>query len=78
MDDFIDEDLECDPEQYAEHYIAWLASKGKTLQDKFDEYLYNNYLICNGDMLVELYEDTDILVNWLKDQGLPTDLEVLP
>jgi hypothetical protein len=77
MDDFRDEGV-TDPYEFAEHYIAWLASKGKTLQDKFDEYLYNNYPIGNGDMLVELYEDTDILCDWLKDMGLPEDLEVLP
>lgn len=42
-------------------------------QESFDKWLYENFFICNGDMLIELYEDMTNVENYLSDMGLPVD-----
>ncbi len=46
------------------------------LQKQFSEYLYSNYLICNGTALIELLESGDALADFLDLNGLPADTEI--
>ena len=46
-----------------------------TIADKFDDWLYKNYHIGNGDTLVRLMEDSSVVERFLKDMGLPLDIE---
>ncbi len=46
------------------------------LQQQFSEYLYSNYLICNGTALIELLESGDALADFLDLNGLPADTEI--
>jgi hypothetical protein len=45
-------------------------------QESFDKWLYENYSINNGDMLIALYEDTSVSDKYIKDKGLPADIEL--
>ena len=45
------------------------------IAEQFDDWLYNNYHIGNGDTLVLLMEDTSVVDRFLKDAGLPADTE---
>ena len=47
----------------------------KILAINFENWLYKNYMIGNGDTLVRLMEDTTVLERFLKDAGLPADKE---
>jgi hypothetical protein len=76
MDDMIDHEAGHDKDMALEMYVQWLASKNMTLQDAFDKYLYKNYPIGNGEMLLNLYEDTDIWTDWLNDMGFPEETEL--
>ena len=46
------------------------------LQQQFSEYLYSNYLICNGTALIEILESGDALADFLDLHGLPPDTEI--
>jgi hypothetical protein len=46
------------------------------LQKQFSEYLYSNYLICNGTALIELLESGDALADFLDLNGLDADTEI--
>ena len=46
------------------------------LQQQFSEYLYSNYLICNGTALIEILESGDALADFLDLHGLPADTEI--
>ena len=46
------------------------------LQQQFSEYLYSNYLICNGTALIEILESGDALADFLDLNGLPPDTEI--
>ena len=46
------------------------------LQKQFSEYLYSNYLICNGTSLIEILESGDALADFLDLHGLPADTEI--
>ena len=46
------------------------------LQKQFSEYLYSNYLICNGTSLIEILESGDALADFLDLNGLPADTEI--
>lgn len=45
-------------------------------QEAFDKWLYENYPINNGDMLLALYEDGDVLQKYIDDMGLPQDIDL--
>jgi hypothetical protein len=44
-------------------------------QEAFDKWLYENYSIWNGDRLIQLYEDGEVMNKYIKDMGLPDDTE---
>ena len=44
--------------------------------ENFREWLYKNYPIGNGQMLVELEEDMNVLEQYLDDMNLPADTEL--
>lgn len=46
------------------------------LQQQFSDYLYSNYLICNGTALIEILESGDALADFLDLNGLPADTEI--
>ena len=46
-----------------------------TIADKFDDWLYKNYYICNGKDLVSLMENPRVVEMFLKDAGLSADKE---
>ncbi len=46
------------------------------LQQQFSEYLYSNYIICNGTALIEILESGDALADFLDLNGLPPDTEI--
>lgn len=46
------------------------------LQQQFSDYLYSNYLICNGTALIELLESGDALADFLDLNGLPANTEI--
>jgi hypothetical protein len=46
------------------------------LQQQFSDYLYSNYLICNGTALIEILESGDALADFLDLNGLPPDTEI--
>ena len=52
-------------QQYTEQNIA----------DSFNTWLYKNYYICNGNHLVSLMENHRVVAEFLKDMGLPLDIE---
>ena len=47
----------------------------KDIADKFDDWLYKNYYIGNGKTLVSLIEMHGVVEQFLKDMGLPLDIE---
>ncbi|CAB4161290.1 hypothetical protein UFOVP774_44 [uncultured Caudovirales phage] len=46
------------------------------LQQQFTDYLYSNYMICNGESLIEILESGDALADFLDLNGLPADTEI--
>ena len=52
------------------------AQKLKTPSDMFNDWLYQNYPIGNGHMLVELTENPAIQTTFLRDNNLPLDTEL--
>ena len=46
------------------------------LADKFNDWLYENYMIGNGHTLVRLMEDMSVVDRFLKDAGLQADTEL--
>ena len=46
------------------------------LQQQFSDYLYSNYLICNGTALIEILESGDALADFLDLNGLDADTEI--
>lgn len=52
------------------------AQKLKTPSDIFNDWLYENYPIGNGHMLVELTENAAIQTMFLLDKNLPLDTEL--
>jgi hypothetical protein len=51
--------------------MAYLLSN-----EAYTKWLYDNHVICNGDMLVNLLEDADLQVRYLREHGLPSDSEI--
>lgn len=47
-----------------------------TLSDQYTHWLYQNCVINNGDALVEAFENSSNLDNFLLDSGLPLDTEM--
>lgn len=45
-------------------------------QEAFNKWLYANYQINNGDMLLKLYENGDVLQKYIDDMGLPQDIDL--
>lgn len=45
-------------------------------QEAFERWLYDNYPINNGDMLIKLHEDGDVLQRYIDDMGLPQDIDL--
>jgi hypothetical protein len=52
------------------------AQKLKTPSEMFNDWLYKNYMIGNGHMLVNLLEDGDIQARFLDEAGLDEDTEL--
>jgi len=48
----------------------------KTPSEMFNEWLYENYMIGNGTMLLNYYEDGDIQARFLDEAGLDEDTEL--
>ena len=46
------------------------------LQQQFSDYLYSNYMICNGTALIEILESGDALADFLDLNGLPANTEI--
>lgn len=46
------------------------------LEDKYTAWLYENYSIGNGDMLIRLLEDMTVFDKFLSDNDLPPDTEL--
>lgn len=44
--------------------------------EAFDKWLYKNKTICNGDMLIEAYENPTTQLEYFADMGLPADSEI--
>jgi hypothetical protein len=44
--------------------------------DAFTKWLYENYTINNGDMLLDRYEDGCTQLKYFHDMGLPSDSEI--
>ena len=61
-------------EQFHHEVMAEQEQKQKLAND-FDDWLYENYHIGNGDTLVRLMEDMSVVARFLKDAGLPADTE---
>jgi hypothetical protein len=45
-------------------------------EEAYTKWLYENNVICNGDMLVNLLEDGDLPLRYLDEHGLPSDSEI--
>lgn len=52
------------------------AQKVKSPSELFNDWLYENYSIGNGEMLINLMENTAIQTNFLLDHDLPLDTEL--
>jgi len=52
------------------------AQKLKTPSEMFNDWLYENYMIGNGTMLLNYYEDGDIQARFLDEAGLDEDTEL--
>lgn len=46
------------------------------LGDMFNDWLYSNYQIGNGDQLIQQMENPDNWDSFLADSGLPAELEM--
>lgn len=44
--------------------------------EAFDDWLYKNKMICNGDSLIQAYESPTIQLEYFADIGLPYDSEI--
>lgn len=44
--------------------------------EAYDKWLYANYPIYNGDMLLNLYENMSVFDAYLRDNDLPLDSEM--
>lgn len=62
--------------------LAWYRaemqaeSTREVLADEFNDYIYENYAVGNGDMLINIIEDGNALANFLEMKGLPPDTEI--
>lgn len=72
MDDVM-EVVSADEQYFRELYNA---QKLKTPSEMFNDWLYENYPIGNGHMLVELTENPVIQTEFLRDNDLPMDTEL--
>lgn len=72
MDDVV-EVVSADEKYFRELFNA---QKLKTPSDMFNDWLYENYPIGNGHMLVELTENPEIQTEFLRDSNLPLDTEL--
>jgi|LakMenE01Jun11ns_1017448.scaffolds.fasta_scaffold8727429_2 hypothetical protein len=78
-DAYIDDDS-YQQQQDQEHELWFYEQEVKEhkadLQKQFSEYLYSNYLICNGTSLIEILESGDALADFLDLNGLDADTEI--
>ena len=56
--------------EMTEQYLYAKSMRG------YRDWLYKHFPIGNGDMLVELEENTLIQLDYLRDMGLPEDTEL--
>ena len=63
---------ECQLWELEKEYKAHKAD----LQKQFNDYLYNNYTIGNGEQLINILEQGDALADFLDLMGLPEDTEI--
>ena len=52
------------------------AQKVKSPSELFNDWLYSNYNIGNGEMLINLMENPAIQTEFLIEHGLPEDTEL--
>lgn len=71
----MDEDDQYSDDEVAEFKAQWKSEK-KTPSEMFNEWLYQNYMIGNGHMLLNYYEDGDIQAQFLDEMGLPEETEL--
>ena len=71
--DDVMEVVSADEQYFRELYNA---QKLKTPSEMFNDWIYENYPIGNGHMLVELTENPVIQTEFLRDNDLPMDTEL--
>lgn len=71
----MDEDAQFSDEYVAEMLAEYKTEK-KTPSEMFNDWLYERYMIGNGHMLLNYYEDGDIQATFLDEMGLPEDTEL--
>ena len=65
-----------DEEYYRALYNAEKA-KPVDIKQKYIDWIYKNYPIGNSNMLVERMEDMQTQLAFIKDAGLPDDVELI-
>lgn len=71
-DHTIYDDERSNDEEMMEALAEYQYAKGQG----FIDYVYQNRLIGNGDMLLEALENTNIQEAYIKEAGLPLDTEL--
>lgn len=60
-----------------QYFLELFNAQGvKTPSDMFNDWLYKNYPIGNGDMLLDLLENPVIQEEFLRENNLPLDTEL--
>lgn len=80
-DAYIDDEDTALQQQQDQEYELWVYEQERKqhigeLQDLFSKYIYDNYMVTNGDTLVQILEDGDALADFLDLNGLPPDTEI--
>ena len=74
-----EEDAQINQEEYElwslQHQAEFKAYKSE-LAEKFNDYIYDNYSVANGEQLINILEDGEALDNFLDLMGLPPDTEI--
>ena len=74
-----EEDAQIKQEEYELWNSLYQAEKKAyeiQLADEFNDYIYANYTVGNGTMLINIIEDGTALDNFLEMKGLPPDTEI--
>ena len=57
-------------------FAQTVTAEREELQDRFVEWIYATYDVIWDDMLVDLMQDGDVQLAFLKDNDLPLDTEI--